>query len=108
MIADIRYALRMLAKSMGIRITLGAKGADILRLVFSNAMATTIIGIVIGLVAAFALTRLLQSLLYQVTATDPVVFAAIPLLLLFVALVACYLPARRAARLDPKIALAQS
>ena len=61
-----------------------------------------------GVAGAFALTRVIGNLLYGVTVTDPATFVAIPLLLLFVALVACYLPARRAARLDPKIALAQS
>ena len=80
-------------------------GGDILRLVFASAMVTTLAGIVIGLAAAFGLTRLLQSLLYQVTATDPVVFVTIPLLLLAVAAIATYLPARRAMKVDPITAL---
>jgi putative ABC transport system permease protein len=101
----IAYTVTQRTHEMGIRIALGAKGGDILRLVFSNAMATTIIGIVVGLGAAFHLTRLLQSLLYQVTATDPVVFATIPLLLLAVAAIATYLPARRAMKVNPIAAL---
>jgi putative ABC transport system permease protein len=68
-------------------------------------MLLAMIGVVVGLIGAFALTRLIATLLFGVAATDPLTFVAIPLLLLFVALIACYLPARRAARLDPKIAL---
>ena len=101
----IAYTVAQRTHEMGIRIALGARGADILRLVFAHAMATTITGIVIGLVAAFALTRLLQSLLYQVTATDPFVFAAISILLLTVAAIATYLPARRAVKVNPITAL---
>jgi putative ABC transport system permease protein len=101
----IAYTVEQRTHEMGIRIALGAKGGDILKLVFANAMVTTLAGIVIGLAAAFGLTRLLQGLLYQVTATDPFVFAVIPILLLAVAVIATYIPARRAMKVDPITAL---
>jgi putative ABC transport system permease protein len=102
------YSVTQRTQEIGIRMALGAQKSDVLGLVIRQGMAFTVIGVVVGMAGAFALTRLIANLLFGVAATDPLTFVAIPLLLLFVALLACYLPARRAARLDPTRALAQS
>ncbi len=101
----IAYSVAERTQEMGIRIALGAEGRDILRLVLGHGLVLAGTGIVIGLAAAFALTRLMSSLLYRVSVTDPVTFIAGPALFAAVALVASYLPARRAMRVDPVIAL---
>jgi putative ABC transport system permease protein len=90
---------------MGIRLALGAQRHDLLKLVLGQGLALTMIGVVAGLTLAFALTRFLSSMLYGVSAADPITFAAIALLLAVVALMASFLPARRAMGVDPITAL---
>jgi putative ABC transport system permease protein len=92
-------------REMGIRLAHGALPRDLLRLVVGQGMTLTLIGVVLGVGAAFGLTRLIERLLFGVSTTDPLTFATIPLLLASVALLACWLPARRATRLNPLEAL---
>jgi predicted permease len=101
----IAYAVSRRTHEIGIRMALGARSHDVLRAVLQQGLTLTGIGLVLGLGGALAATRIIRSRLYQVTPTDPLTFVCVGLLLTSVALLACYLPARRAARIDPMVAL---
>lgn len=97
----IAYSVAQRMHEIGIRIALGAHRKDVLKLVVNQGITPAAIGIVIGLIASFALTRLMKSLLFEVSATDPMTFVVIPIMLIMVSLIACLIPARRATKIDP-------
>jgi ABC-type antimicrobial peptide transport system permease subunit len=92
-------------REVGIRMALGAQAGDVLMLVIKHGMFLTISGIALGIAAAFVSTRLIKSQLYQVSTTDPLTFVVISTVLALVSLLACYIPARRATKVDPLVAL---
>jgi predicted permease len=103
----LSYAVTQRAPEIGLRMALGARPRDVSNMVLRDGMRLALIGLVIGVTSSFALTRMMSNLLFRVSATDPTTFATVSLLLISVSLIACYLPARRATKVDPLVALRQ-
>ena len=101
----VSYSVAQRTREIGIRVALGAQNRDVLGLVLKEALHLTLFGVALGLIGSFAATRVLTSLLFAVKPTDPATFICLSLLLTLVALLACYIPARRATKVDPLVAL---
>jgi ABC-type antimicrobial peptide transport system permease subunit len=101
----LSYVVAQRTREIGIRIALGAQRSTVLRLMLGEGMRMAVVGVAIGVALALALTRLMASQLYAISATDPLTFTGVAFILAGVALFACYIPARRAMRVDPMVAL---
>jgi len=101
----IAYGVSQRTHEIGLRMALGAQARDVMKMVVRQGMTLAMIGVAAGLIASYALTRLMKTLLFGVSATDPLTFIVIALSLGLIALLACWIPARRAAKVDPMIAL---
>jgi putative ABC transport system permease protein len=101
----VSYLVSQRTQELGIRLALGAQRRDVLRLVASHGLKMALGGVALGLLAALLLTKLLTTMLFRVSATDPATFTGVALLLMMVALLACFVPALRASRVDPMVAL---
>jgi putative ABC transport system permease protein len=99
------YAVSLRTREIGVRMALGARPVDMLALIFAESTALVSLGVLLGLAGAYGVTRVLNSLLFEVSSTDPFTFAAVTVLLCSVAVLASYVPARRAMRVDPMVAL---
>jgi putative ABC transport system permease protein len=99
------YSVSRRTREIGVRVALGAATGDVLRMILGQGLRTIFIGVAIGITGSLALTRTVESLLFGVTATDPLTFGGVTLLLVGAALLACYIPARRATKIDPMVAL---
>jgi putative ABC transport system permease protein len=101
----IAYTTAQRSREIGVRVALGAQSKDVLKLIIGQGVRLSLAGLLLGLGGALSLTRVMKTLLFGISATDPLTFAVIALLLMVVALAACWLPARRATKVDPMIAL---